>query len=235
MKTQLSTAIMLALSFNLANAVTTTTTESVDTLPPPHHCHHAPPFEKLLERFDVNQDGSLTQDEVQSVQQGFFKTADIDADGFLSADELEAAHVQERAAHIADKFAELDNNGDGGIKADELTNTEGPNRHLARNFAEVDSNGDGSITLEEMKASIQAKEAEVANCREQKKAQKFTKLDIDSDGKISLTEFLADLPMFNDLDTNEDGIITADEAAVAKQPKDCGPGGPGAHGKKSKR
>ncbi|OQW96045.1 MAG: hypothetical protein BWK79_00250 [Beggiatoa sp. IS2] len=233
MKTQLSTAIVLALSFNLASAVTTsTTTESVDTLPPPPHCHHAPPFAKLLERFDVNQDGSLTHDEVQSVQEGFFKTADTDVDGFLTAEELEAAHVQEREAHVAEKFAELDSNNDGGIQADELTNTDGPDRHLARHFAEVDSNGDGSITLAEMKASMQAKGAEMDDRHEQMKAQKFTQLDTDSDGKISLAEFLADLPMFNDLDVNEDGLITADEAAT-KQPPVRGPGGgPGAHGKK---
>lgn len=233
MKTQLSTAIILALSFNLANAVTTTTTDTADDMPPPPHC--APPFEKLLERFDVNKDGSLTQDEVQSVQSGFFTAADTNGDGFLTIEEFEAARAQERETHLTEKFAELDSNGDGGIAADELTNAAGPDRHLSRHFAKVDTNGDGSITLEEMRASMQAKEAQMGDRHAQKEAQRFAKLDTDSDSKLSMTEFLVDLPMFNDLDTNEDGIITADEAAAKRPPMGMGQppmGGRGGHGKK---
>lgn len=206
MKTLLSTAVVVALSCNFASAA-----------PNPHH---APPFEKLLTEFDVNQDGTLTQDEVQLKLGESFKTADMNADGFLTTDELEVAHEQKREVHLAEKFAELDQNSDGGISADELTTVSGPDRHLARHFTEIDSNGDGLITLDEMRTSMQAHEAEMADRHQQMQHQKLSRLDNDGDGLISLAEFTANLPMFDHLDANEDGVITADEAANQQPPMD---------------
>lgn len=210
MKTLLSTAIVLALSCHSAMA---------DVAMGPFPGHHAPSFEQLLEKFDINQDGTISQDEVQSVHQAFFKAGDTNADGFLTEAELATVHAQQRETRLAEEFAELDTNGDGGISSEEAASqvSPGPGRHLARYFTEVDSNGDGLATLEEMKTMIQGREASMVTPHQQMQQQRFTRLDNNGDGLVSLTEFTFNLPIFDRLDANEDGIITSEEAAL-RQP-----------------
>jgi Ca2+-binding EF-hand superfamily protein len=215
MKTQLSTAVILALSCNFVGAAPNFPPMGAGMMP--SLPRHAPPFERLLDRFDVNQDGAVSQDEVQAVHQAVFTTADVNADGFLTIDELETAHLQQREEHLADRFAELDQNGDGSISADEFaTNGRNPQCQPAGHFTEMDSNGDSLVTLEEMRAGMQARDAAMADRHQQMQQQKFARLDNDGDGLVSLVEFSTNLPMFDHLDTNEDGIITAEEAAAAQ-------------------
>lgn len=219
MRTQLSTAVILALSCNLVVAAPDSSTPGEGTMP--SHPHHAPPFEKLLEKFDVNQDGAISQDEVQSVHQVLFKAGDTNTDGFLTTEELDAVHAKERETHLTEKFAELDINGDGGISAEEASaeTASGHGRH--RHLTEMDANGDGLVTLEEMKTALQAQEANKAERHQQMQEKKFSRLDNDGDGLISLAEFTTNLPIFDHLDANGNGIITADEAAT-QQPRGKG-------------
>jgi Ca2+-binding EF-hand superfamily protein len=64
-----------------------------------------------------------------------------------------------------------------------------------------------------MKADLQARMA-----NRQMQPQKSMRIDSDGDGLISLVEFTTHLPMFDHLDANEDGTITAEEAAQQSPP-----------------
>ncbi len=47
---------------------------------------------RLVEEFDVNQDGSISGNEVQFVLTEKFTAADTDGDGLLTQDEISVAH-----------------------------------------------------------------------------------------------------------------------------------------------
>jgi hypothetical protein len=122
--------------------------------------------ERILERFDANQDGQITLEEVRKVRIAHFVEMDADEDNLVSFAEFEsfkAAKQQERQAQNAEKagnksrrgrkhgcqrdagsrFANLDINGDEQLSIDEFT-------AQVRIFDKFDANNDGVITTEEL-------------------------------------------------------------------------------------
>ena len=97
---------------------------------------------------DLNGDGSLSQDELQAQGDARFATADANGDGALSAEELIAA-ADARAADRVEKMIErLDENGDGVLQQEELQARRGGDR-AEQMFERADANDDGVLSQEE--------------------------------------------------------------------------------------
>lgn len=209
---QLSTAFALALSFNVSHAVTPTDNTSAQQPAGPPCGLDGPnrplSFDKLLEKFDLNKDGVILQDEVQFEHGLFFDAADINKDGFLTTDELQVAHAQKKSAGMAAHFAELDTNGDGHISLAEAENAGSP--RLAKQFSKIDSDGNGLLTPAEWQT----------HPKKGGKHQHFSRLDTDGDGLVSRVEFVASPPLLR-LDVNGDGIISEEEASQPQKRGRC--------------
>lgn len=104
-----------------------------------HRGHHDP-----FARFDANEDGFLTVDEVPEVLWTRLLAADVDEDGGISMAELEAIA---REHHRADPFATFDANEDGALTVDEV-----PER-LWGHISQADANEDGTVTAGELAAT----------------------------------------------------------------------------------
>lgn len=100
---------------------------------------------------DLNGDGALTLEEMQSRGQARFAEMDADGDGALSAEELTAAANARAAERAAMMISRFDDNGDGLLQQDEMP-TRAENR-AARMFDRVDADGDGVISAEEFEAA----------------------------------------------------------------------------------
>lgn len=118
----------------------------------------APHGGDFFEKFDLDGDGTLSQQELTDARLQNFDRIDTDANGLLSPLEIEAARetIRERLARRA-KFVEqageqlktLDRDGDGNLSRDEF---------LARPtplLTQSDRDGDGSISREEMETTKQ--------------------------------------------------------------------------------
>ena len=96
---------------------------------------------------DLNGDGALSLEELQAQGQARFDAADTDGDGALSADELSAAASARAAERTAKMIERLDENGDGVLQLEEMP-TRGEDR-AERMFDRVDTDEDGVISEEE--------------------------------------------------------------------------------------
>ena len=72
-------------------------------------------LDKKFEKFDTNQDGQLTMDEIKGKRGGIAKKADVNKDGVITKDEARM-HL---SGSIDNYFQKKDMNGDGLIDKDE--------------------------------------------------------------------------------------------------------------------
>lgn len=109
----------------------------------------------------------------------------------------------DRAAHMEQRFAELDADGDGKVTQQEML------AHRAERFAAADGNGDGKLSVEEM-----------ANARAEQRKMRFgrmiAKLDKDGDGLLSAEEMPDRPDRMMRLDTDGDGAVSLEEMKAAK-------------------
>ncbi len=114
-------------------------------------------------------------------------------------------HREARAERMIERF---DTDGDGAISTEEVEAMK------AAKFAEADANGDGGLTMEEIEAWHEAQREKRMQAR---KERMFDKRDTNGDGVISIDEFEdRGMPMFERLDADEDGEITAEELAAMR-------------------
>ena len=107
----------------------------------------------------------------------------------------------------AERLQALDLNNDGAISLEES------NANRIEMFTSIDINNDGAVTLEEMELAAERRRAE-------RRAERFASADSDGNGTIDQAEFLASQPgnrLFDQLDANDDDLISADELANARQ------------------
>lgn len=124
---------------------------------------------------------------------------DEDGDGVISQREAQTL------PGLIRNFDRIDTNDSGGISPDEYQAATTRLANLA--FEEVDINGDGVISVREAAAMpVSLKEA-------------FGTIDTDGDGNVSMAEYRAGRTNllqnadFTALDTDDDGVIDAQEAA----------------------
>lgn len=100
---------------------------------------------------DLDGDGTLTLEELQAQGQARFAAADANGDGALSAEELIAAADARAADRVAQMIARLDENSDGVLQQDEMP-ARGEDR-AERMFDRVDADNDGVLSQEEFETA----------------------------------------------------------------------------------
>src|SRR5262245_45114562 len=90
---------------------------------------------KGLARFDRDGNGAVTRDEMRTTAIERFEKTDLNHDGRLTLDEIQAAHRE----HAAKRFAEKDANKDGKLSRDEVA------KMPDEMFARLDTNKDGFL------------------------------------------------------------------------------------------
>jgi Ca2+-binding EF-hand superfamily protein len=125
----------------------------------PEAADDLPPF---FAEADLDGDGQITSEEVAQSRAARAAAMDADADGFLTADELNAYYQAESAkriaAMVAEQMARQDMNGDGKLGAAEVMI--GGGEHMSRLFDWADADKDGAVSAEEFDAARDAMRGE---------------------------------------------------------------------------
>lgn len=111
---------------------------------------------RLLSKYDLNGDLSITQDEIKSKKLNVFRYLDNDKDGSVSFSEYESSDAARRVNLLKSRFAKIDADGDGIV-------TEAEYSHFLGQFESLDSNGDGSLSSEEVSVA-QASDESNSHC-----------------------------------------------------------------------
>lgn len=107
-----------------------------------HHWRH---FESMLETYDSNEDGKLTQAEIDAVRAERLAKFDSDGDGQLNLQEYEALWLDAMRERMVDRFQRHDDDGDGQVTVEEF------GERFSRMVARQDRNGDGAISREDFR------------------------------------------------------------------------------------
>ncbi len=76
--------------------------------------------ERLLENFDRNNDGKLTQAEIDQTRSDRFTQFDTDKDGTLTLQEYQALWFDAMRSRMVDRFQSLDDDGDAVVTNEEF-------------------------------------------------------------------------------------------------------------------
>ncbi len=98
---------------------------------------------RMMEAYDTNRDGRLTQEEVDQARAAQLKKFDKDGDAMLSIGEYEALWLDVMREGMVDQFQEHDADGDGKVTQEEF------GRRHARMIKHMDRNGDGAYDEED--------------------------------------------------------------------------------------
>lgn len=108
-----------------------------------HYGKRGQGFEDVLNTYDKNSDGSVTQDEVDAFRADRLAEFDSDGDGSLSLDEYEALWLDAFREKMVDNFQRHDDDGDGRITIAEFGEEQ-------KNWvARMDINDDGVLNLDD--------------------------------------------------------------------------------------
>jgi len=103
-----------------------------------------PDGNRFMQRFDSNNDGKVTQEEINKVKSELFSKYDVDGNGVLSLEEWQTMRQDRQKERISQRFNRHDANGDGGISQEEFMAKS--NLMMER----MDSNVDHMIDQDEM-------------------------------------------------------------------------------------
>ena len=112
-------------------------------------CHHGGPSGgqhpggrhlAMFESFDSDNDGKLTQAEIDQGRARRFSTFDKDGDQQLTLQEFEALWLDAMRERLVDRFQDLDNDGDAVVTLEEFQ------MPFARVVAGMDRNGDAALS-----------------------------------------------------------------------------------------
>ena len=98
---------------------------------------------QLMERYDTNKDGKISQEEIDNNRAEWLARFDTNKDGTLSLKEFENLWLEARRLQMVREFQFLDRDGDAKVTLDEY---KAPLAHLVRNH---DRNGDGFLSKDD--------------------------------------------------------------------------------------
>ena len=101
-------------------------------------------MEKRFEMHDLNNDGKVTQSELDQSQADRLKQFDADKSGTLSLSEFENVWLEHMRARMVDRFQALDEDGDAIVTKDEFLSP------MSRMISRHDLDGDGSVAMKDM-------------------------------------------------------------------------------------
>jgi Ca2+-binding EF-hand superfamily protein len=105
--------------------------------------HRGGMMRQMMERYDANKDGKLTQQEIDDNRTQWFARFDADQNGSLSLKEFEALWLEAHRQEMIREFQRLDPNGDAAVSLEEYKEP------LSRIVADRDRNGDGVLSKED--------------------------------------------------------------------------------------
>lgn len=112
-----------------------------------HHGHHGPAggggLTMLMERFDADKDGKLTQGELDESRKSLLARHDADKDGKLSLAEFEGLWLEFMRKRMVRGFQRLDEDGDAAVTTDEFL------KPYAKVLERMDRNDDGVLDAED--------------------------------------------------------------------------------------
>jgi len=165
--------------------------------------HGGPRVERLMERFDANQDGAVMLDEVSSYRLAMFESADTDKSGTLSKDELKAfgdMRKEMRDQKREERRAERDSKMDGD-KMGKHADRDGKRGKHGERDGRMAGKHDGKRHGEGKRHGGEGR-------GDHRGGPRMERLDADKNGEISLEEFTSlDTRMFDRFDRNGDKKI----------------------------
>lgn len=173
----------------------------------------------VLRALDLDQDGSLSDQEVQAAPVSL-RSLDRNGDGELTTDEMEAMRSDAGASpdQLVTQLMSFDKDRNSVLTQEEL-----PERMRAM-FGRADKNHDGKLTAEELRATALHSGSPNGPRLQPGKAQGMIRLDpvlsaldADHDGVISSAEIEAAGAHLAALDTDHNGRITPEEMRVRQQ------------------
>ena len=99
----------------------------------------------LIESFDTNGDGSVTQEEIISARTNRLSEFDANKDGSLDLSEYQALWLDAMHERMVDQFQAHDDDGDGLVTVQEF------NEQFANLVKRRDRNGDGVLNADDIK------------------------------------------------------------------------------------
>ncbi len=105
--------------------------------------YHGGEMRNMMERYDTNKDGKVTQQEIDDNRTEWFNKFDADKNGSLSLKEFEALWLEAHRQEMVREFQRLDPNGDASLTLDEYKE---PLSHIVAN---QDRNGDGALSRDD--------------------------------------------------------------------------------------
>lgn len=99
----------------------------------------------LMELYDLDGDGKVTQAEIDQGRADRLGEFDSDGDGTLSLQEYEALWLDAMRERMVDRFQKHDDDGDGQVTVEEFSERTG------RMVMRGDRNDDGAISLEDLR------------------------------------------------------------------------------------
>jgi Ca2+-binding EF-hand superfamily protein len=106
-------------------------------------------MEMLLETYDANGDGGVTQEEIDSVRAARLSEFDTDQDSQLNLEEYQALWLDAMRERMVDQFQRHDDDGDGVVTAEEF------GQDLANIVDRRDRNDDGVLNADDGNARPQ--------------------------------------------------------------------------------
>jgi Ca2+-binding EF-hand superfamily protein len=184
---------------------------------------------KLMQKFDTNQDGQITQEEAAAVRTEFFTGADTNKDGALNLDEYKIAKEKKQEKRFNEYFVKMDVDKNGSLsleeflnaRKDRMKNITDPESELKNRFTKMDVDNNAALTAQEL---MEGKKKGICTSGKEDKyddnpEKSFAQKDADGNGSVSKAEFDAGDKMFGKFDGNKDGIITKDEIVNAIEAK----------------